>query len=1741
MITNCSYNINQAGNVIEIPDVLDGRIITGIGDYAFFNAGKITELILPSSLEFIGNGAFEGHALTLLEIPTNVTSIGNDAFAGNALSSINFPSGLESIGSRAFEANQLSNINLPDGLITLGGSAFRNNQINILTIPNSLEIIPNTAFAENQITSLTIPNSVRIIQNSAFANNQITSLTIPNSVEIIERYAFLSNKIETLTFQSGCQLEEISDGCFQYNYIQSLAIPNSILQINRNAFRDNTNLSGIAFGSNLLRIKRGAFRNHNLSSVNLPASLVFIGKYAFQSSALSSFNLPSSSNNNEWADMYGVMHNEGESVFDLNSSYVAQIPYTFKPDDVVVENGIIVNCSYFDEITNVASVITIPSTINGEEIIGIGEGVFFDRGISQVVLPEGIQSIGASSFQENEIINLTIPNSVITIGDAAFNYNCINSIAIEEPSQLEIIGRDAFSRNQLTSVNLPESLIKIEMYAFASNWLQTINFNDNSKLISIGRYAFDGNGELTGFKLPDPSANDYDYWVDWDNTEYSTSTNLDVNNFETFYKIPIELTLTDDDVVVVDGVIVRYTPSNPYANVLTIPDSLDGQEIIGIGSSVFASLGLISVNLPTTLKIIENKAFAENDLLDVIIPGSVEGIQGGAFNWNLIDELIFEENSQLRYIDYDAFSSNKISSLILPDSVDFIGTSAFAWNQISNGLIIPDSLHTIENGAFKGNQISSVSFSGNSSLSYLGESAFANNRISNDIVIPPNLTEISNYAFQDNNISMVITHDKIVEFGYGAFADNEPALTIELHEPPTIPLVTYFFWWKDNYGNHYDSGEIITNDADTLNFYNRYKAVIDQFFVVTFVVTDNKGVPLENALIDIFNETLTTSIAGIDSIGPVLRGLQEYTVGGVEGCFDFTGVVDVQSDTTIYVELNRYYGVDITVIDIYDNPIEGASILINNTNCTSDITGNAQIDLINGDYPFTVNLAGYLEYTNSITVHDTDKTLTVKLLPVMVRYFPNEAIGETFIDTVSGSPYTVSNNLFSREGYSFLHWNSQPDDTDTTYSENEIIILGFSNLDLYAIWDPIDYNIIYYLNGGINDNRNPDTYNIEGEINLFQAAKDSMYFATWIDADSNRVSNIESGTTGDIELWAIFTPEPTYFIDYFNLNNASHNNPPIYTQFDLPFSFTDANKTGYWFAGWFEDSLLTQPIGDIPVGSKSDYDIYAKWGGAIEYIISYELYGGQNNPLNPVSYTIENDDIFFENPTKTGANFVGWYSDQTLINEITGLPNGSVGDTTIYVKWELDTFKIEYMLNGGINNSSNPSIYTIDSEDIIFESPNRAGAMFIGWYSDANLEIPITEIPQGSYRDTTIYAKWELDVFKIDYMLDGGINHSLNPANYTIESDDIVFEKPTKTGAVFIGWYSDEDLQNKIVQISNGSIGDRKIYAKWELDIFNIQYQLNGGENDPINPSRYTIESNTIVFAAPVREGFIFEGWYINAAYSEEITSLPQGSFGDTTIYANWIELFDINFIITTDGTNPAMAVDVVIDNMQYLISDEQGFVDTVVADGSSFNYSVEIAGIVITEGNVNVSGNDVTVEVEIVNCYMRWYDVIFCDNGKGIWTDFSWYSGGEKISSEPFFHNPGGIEDGNYKLVLTSAAGVEYTWEKDFVDGNFDGNVYISNQIKEREVGTEQVNVKVYPSPVQHAQDLKIVLSENSDLQNTYILIYDIRGSQILKIKDPFYINDILIDSNFSSGTFYVILIDKKNKRITTIDFIVN
>ena len=216
------------------------------------------------------------------------------------------------------------------------------------------------------------------------------------------------------------------------------------------------------------------------------------------------------------------------------------------------------------------------------------------------------------------------------------------------------------------------------------------------------------------------------------------------------------------------------------------------------------------------------------------------------------------------------------------------------------------------------------------------------------------------------------------------------------------------------------------------------------------------------------------------------------------------------------------------------------------------------------------------------------------------------------------------------------------------------------------------------------------------------------------------------------------------------------------------------------------------------------------------YTITYELKGGENNSENPSIYTASMEDITLKAPNKDGYKFIGWYSDENYEDKITSIPQGSTGDKTLYAKWKKEKYTIKYELNGGKNNSKNPTEYTVTTKDIKLQKPTRSGYTFSGWYTDEKFskDSKVSSIDKGSYGNKVLYARWKAKEYTIIYHTNKGKNNKENPKVYTMK-DKVILKAPTRDGYTFCGWYTDKKFKKEITTIKKGSKGNIDVYAKW--------------------------------------------------------------------------------------------------------------------------------------------------------------------------------------------------------------------------------------------------------------------------------------------------------------------------------------
>ena len=314
-----------------------------------------------------------------------------------------------------------------------------------------------------------------------------------------------------------------------------------------------------------------------------------------------------------------------------------------------------------------------------------------------------------------------------------------------------------------------------------------------------------------------------------------------------------------------------------------------------------------------------------------------------------------------------------------------------------------------------------------------------------------------------------------------------------------------------------------------------------------------------------------------------------------------------------------------------------------------------------------------------------------------------------------------------------------------------------------------------------------------------------------------------------------------------------------------PESLPIPTKEHFSFDGWYIDE-------DYSIKAENhifrrNQTVYAKWI-PVEYTITYnnfpEFFDGAYNP-NASSYNVLSEIVLLE-PTRGGANFLGWYYDEDFeLEALTTIPTGSSGDIELYIKWEY----IEYTLTfDTLTDDVVVDItYTIDDETFTLPVPEKDGYVFMGW-TIAGVA-PIFEITQGYfYSNINFRAKW-LERLNVEYVLFGGENHEDNPEYITVESSDITLQAPQRERYNFGGWYTSLEFNSEdyVTKIEEGRTEGITLYANWIYE--HIQLFLYN------NDSEYEIMHSGTIIENPFSEICI-----PNNKFGTPVTKIMYNGFG---------------------------------------------------------------------------------------------------------------------------------------------------------------------------------------------------------------------------------------------------------------------
>lgn len=462
---------------VELPEGLKS-----IGSYCFYDCSKLSSVTLPSTLHYVGTGAFgntqwvkgqlaeddgiiyygsvaysytkntevdesitikdgtrgigeyfaSGKKINAVEFPNTLEHIGNQAFQGTNIKKLIFNEGLEEINERAFsECSQLTEIQLPPTLKTIGQGAFYNcSSLTKLVIPESVEQLGTSSYSSGTgafdgcsgITQLTI-NAKNLSLDSRIGKlDNIAKLTIGSKVEILPSNFITTSGTLRVTFEDRSPESTlfISNNCLPYDNMTTLTLPNCKIELDERAF------GGVKIPIEILGIitamGEGSLSGSGVKgSIRLSEDITKLYDGAFAGCKdITTINLP-----NTITDI-------GKNAFH-NCSSLTSITL---PDKITaIESYTFEGCSGLTSITLPASVTSI------------GEGAFrYCYSLESIEMPEGLQSIGKYAFKDcYELASISIPDGVTTIEEETF-YRCGNLSTIRFGNGMSEIGSGAFSQ-----------------------------------------------------------------------------------------------------------------------------------------------------------------------------------------------------------------------------------------------------------------------------------------------------------------------------------------------------------------------------------------------------------------------------------------------------------------------------------------------------------------------------------------------------------------------------------------------------------------------------------------------------------------------------------------------------------------------------------------------------------------------------------------------------------------------------------------------------------------------------------------------------------------------------------------------------------------------------------------------------------------------------------------------------------------------------------------------------------------------------------------------------------------------------------------------------------------------------------------------------------------------------------------------------------------------------------------------
>ena len=373
----------------------------------------------------------------------------------------------------------------------------------------------------------------------------------------------------------------------------------------------------------------------------------------------------------------------------------------------------------------------------------------------------------------------------------------------------------------------------------------------------------------------------------------------------------------------------------------------------------------------------------------------------------------------------------------------------------------------------------------------------------------------------------------------------------------------------------------------------------------------------------------------------------------------------------------------------------------------------------------------------------------------------------------------VRDNGFTRDGYTFVTWNTQADCKGNAVKPNsEWTLRGSSTL--YACWAGNAQTLTYHGNGATGGNTAAQSGKTGDELttNANGFTRDGYTFVRWDTAKDgsgtaygegkNGVSQYVMKPAGN-DLYAIWKANPASIVYRNGYPNTTGSTPDTTgsTGDTVTVSQNGFDRPGYTFTGWSTSKRGDPSLnpGDKHTLEPGTTTVWAQWKANPAHLVYNSNIGSIGSETRTVDGVVDQTVKTIDNPfDRPGYTFSGWNTqadgkgkaydpgaDCTLTANDKSTPKNT---SVLYAQWTINKVTLKFDPNGGVGGY--PSINTdafgsvTIPKDAKEPKVTRPGFRFTGWSlkktpdKDETLLTPGKDtVSMPAEGEVAVYAQWE--------------------------------------------------------------------------------------------------------------------------------------------------------------------------------------------------------------------------------------------------------------------------------------------------------------------------------------------------------------------------------------------------------------